>query len=141
VTAIALIVAACGSSGLTPFKWDFDIPGYGLWSSLKTIHFNDLCLNIASIPMVAAGMGWSIVPESFRRILPNDVARKTRPPSEAASNRNYQIYFAAIIITTAATMANTAIWTAMLFIKPRLFLSICAVMVMTPLVSAIVWPR
>jgi DNA-binding transcriptional LysR family regulator len=31
-------------------------------------------LNIASLPMVAAGMGWSVVPESFRRILPDDVA-------------------------------------------------------------------
>lgn len=31
-------------------------------------------LNIAAIPMVAAGMGWSVVPESFRRVLPEDAA-------------------------------------------------------------------
>jgi DNA-binding transcriptional LysR family regulator len=31
-------------------------------------------LNIAAVPMVAAGMGWSVVPDSFRRILPDDVA-------------------------------------------------------------------
>jgi DNA-binding transcriptional LysR family regulator len=31
-------------------------------------------LNIAALPMVAAGMGWSVVPQSFRRILPDDVA-------------------------------------------------------------------
>ncbi len=31
-------------------------------------------LNITAVPMVAAGLGWSIVPESFRRILPDDVA-------------------------------------------------------------------
>jgi DNA-binding transcriptional LysR family regulator len=31
-------------------------------------------LNTAALPMVAAGMGWSVVPQSFRRILPDDVA-------------------------------------------------------------------
>jgi DNA-binding transcriptional LysR family regulator len=31
-------------------------------------------LNVAAVPMVAAGMGWSIVPQSFSRILPDDVA-------------------------------------------------------------------
>ena len=49
--------------------------------------------------------------------------RNTRPPHLAASNRNYQIYFAAIIIRMAATMANTAIWTTMLFIR-RLFIDL-----------------
>ena len=31
-------------------------------------------LNIAAVPMVAAGMGWSVVPQSFSRVLPGDVA-------------------------------------------------------------------
>jgi len=31
-------------------------------------------LAIAAMPMVAAGLGWSIVPQSFSRILPDDVA-------------------------------------------------------------------
>ena len=31
-------------------------------------------LNIAAIPMVAGGLGWSVVPQSFTRILPDDVA-------------------------------------------------------------------
>jgi DNA-binding transcriptional LysR family regulator len=31
-------------------------------------------LNVAVVPMVAAGLGWSIVPQSFSRILPDDVA-------------------------------------------------------------------
>lgn len=26
----------------THFKWDLRVPGYGLWSSLRTIHFNEL---------------------------------------------------------------------------------------------------
>ncbi len=30
--------------------------------------------NTAVIPMVAAGMGWSVVPQSMRRIMPDDVA-------------------------------------------------------------------
>src|SRR5580704_6875340 len=31
-------------------------------------------LNIATLPMVAAGLGWSVVPQSFDRILSDDVA-------------------------------------------------------------------
>jgi DNA-binding transcriptional LysR family regulator len=31
-------------------------------------------LNIAALPMVAAGLGWSVVPRSFDRILSEDVA-------------------------------------------------------------------
>jgi DNA-binding transcriptional LysR family regulator len=31
-------------------------------------------LNIAVIPLVAAGLGWSVVPQSFSRVLPYDVA-------------------------------------------------------------------
>jgi DNA-binding transcriptional LysR family regulator len=31
-------------------------------------------LNIATLPMVAAGLGWSVVPQSFGRILSDDVA-------------------------------------------------------------------
>jgi DNA-binding transcriptional LysR family regulator len=31
-------------------------------------------LNIAAVPMVAAGLGWSVVPQSIGRILPDDVA-------------------------------------------------------------------
>jgi len=31
-------------------------------------------LAIAAMPMVAAGLGWSVVPQSFDRILPDDVA-------------------------------------------------------------------
>ena len=46
----------------------------------------------------------------------------------AASDESHQIYFAASTMMTAATMTNIAIWTAMLFIKLRPFLSICAIM-------------
>ena len=53
--------------------------------------------------------------------------RKTRPPQFATSNESYQIYFAASAIRTIATMTNMAIWTAMLFIKPRPFW-VCVVM-------------
>jgi DNA-binding transcriptional LysR family regulator len=31
-------------------------------------------LSIAAVPMVAAGLGWSVVPQSIGRILPDDVA-------------------------------------------------------------------
>jgi DNA-binding transcriptional LysR family regulator len=39
-------------------------PKLGQWASL----------NVAAVPMVAAGLGWSVVPQSFNRILPDSVA-------------------------------------------------------------------
>jgi DNA-binding transcriptional LysR family regulator len=31
-------------------------------------------VNVAMLPMVAAGLGWAVVPQSYRRILPDDLA-------------------------------------------------------------------
>jgi DNA-binding transcriptional LysR family regulator len=61
------------SRELNPAAYDAII--FGIERAGIVLKFGqEASLNIASMPMVAAGMGWSVVPESFRRILPSDVA-------------------------------------------------------------------
>ncbi|MGB6536543.1 MAG: LysR substrate-binding domain-containing protein [Xanthobacteraceae bacterium] len=61
------------SRELNPAHYDALVAAVGHTGVTPTLGQN-ASLNIAAVPMVAAGMGWSVVPQSFRRILPDDVA-------------------------------------------------------------------
>ena len=61
------------SRELNPAAYDAIV--LGIERAGITLRFGqEASLNIAAVPLVAAGMGWAVVPQSFRGVLPSDVA-------------------------------------------------------------------
>jgi DNA-binding transcriptional LysR family regulator len=76
----SLQLRALADEKLVMFSRDLNPANYdGIIAAIERAGFTPkldqaASLNIAAMPMVAAGLGWSVVPQSFNRILPDSVA-------------------------------------------------------------------